>query len=962
MFFLSGAAGLAFEMAWFHRCGLLFGSTVWAASIALSSFMGGLAIGNALAGRFAYRIRRPLHTYAAAELIVGLSGIAVLYVLSAHTLTASLSRVVSDDFWTLNAFRFVATFAALLVPATAMGTTLPLLTEALCRQRLRFGSVLGRLYGWNTLGAVCGALGAELVLVRRFGVTGTAWVAALLDCGVGAAALWLGSREAGASDESRTQRAQRVSAAPGSAASAISREPGVPRRLLIAAGLAGANLLVLEVIWLRFLSMFVLTTTLAMSVMLAVVLGAIGVGALAASRWVARRSSLADGAPEIPIVALAAGCALVASYAWFQAFAHGTQIGDSWRMAWFACVLASPTAFLSGVIFTLLGERIARQVGSAERAAASLTLANTLGAMPGPLLASFLFLPTLGMERSFYLIAASYGALALVTFDRRTLASRNMALVSAAVAFVVSLVAFPFGSMRETYFARAAAPYAADGSRIVATREGAAETIFLMRQTWMGQTVYDRLVTNGFSMSGTAVSALRYMRDFVYLPALLHTSPLRRALVVCYGVGVTAGAVTDIPSIESIDVVEISRDVVAMSDVIYAHTRHPLRDPRVRLHLEDARYFLETTPDRFDLITGEPPPPRTPGAVNIYTREYFRLIHDKLADGGMTTYWLPVARPDPGTDVDTIVRAFCDVFDDCSLWNATPFDLMLLGTRRADGPAVPAAFDRTLITGTTWTTWTTSTTGATAPLTDRLREIGFEQPEQIGATFLGDAAFVRHLTADTPALTDDYPQRLRPDAVRLSLSDPRYGTTAAVRELYQRVIDPDRARQAFQTSPLVRHLFPPALIASTVPFFDVQRIVNRVLWEGGNPLRLIDDLDAVITRTSLQTLPLWILGSDDVKQRIASSTDDGSGGAEYARGLEHLAKREYLAAASELAAAEQRGLRAATVRPLLVYALCRGGNLAGAARLARGAGAPDADAGHFWAWMGAHFGVGAAGH
>ena len=100
-----------------------------------------------------------------------------------------------------------------------------------------------------------------------------------------------------------------------------------------------------------------------------------------------------------------------------------------------------------------------------------------------------------------------------------------------------------------------------------------------------------------------------------------------------------------------------------MSDVIYAPAAHPLRDPRVRLHIEDGRYFLETTAERFDLITGEPPPPRTPGAVNIYTREYFQLIHDRLAEGGMATYWVPVARPDPGTDVDTIVRAFCDVFE-----------------------------------------------------------------------------------------------------------------------------------------------------------------------------------------------------------------------------------------------------------------------------------------------------------
>ena len=970
IFFLSGAAGLVFEMIWFYRCGLVFGSTVWAAGLTLSSFMGGLAIGNGLVGLLADRIRRPLLLYAAAEFAVGLAGVAVVYGLSTRALALPLTRLSLDSFWTVNALRFAIAFATLLIPATAMGTTLPLLTSALCRERVRFGPALGRLYGWNTLGAVCGALVAELVLVRRFGVTGSAWLAALLACAVGVAALAIVRREATPGGHApREPRAGSPARAPGLSPGAP--QPRPPLAPLAAAGLAGANLLVLEVVWLRFLSMFVLTTTLAMSVMLAVVLAAIGSGALVAARWLARHSS---AVADVPAIALGAGCAVVASYAGFDALTSGTQIGDWQRMVWFAGVLTSPTAFLSGALFTLLGDRISRDVGSAERAAASLALANTVGATLGPLVAIFLLLPALGMERTFFAVAASYAVIAaiLLAFDRVGLADRialatptalegrtalapgtavaartrfaaRKPTVAAALACLAAMAAFPFGTMRRAYFPRAAAPYADDGSTIVATREGTTETIFLMRQTWMGQPVYDRLVTNGFSMSGTAVPALRYMRDFVYLPMLVGATPLRRVLVICYGVGVTAAAATDIPSVQSIDVVEVSRDIVAMSDVIATRDRHPLKDPRVRLHVEDGRYFLEATGDRFDLITGEPPPPRTPGAVNIYTREYFRLMHDRLAEGGMATYWLPVARPNPGTDVNTIVRAFCDVFDDCSLWNATPSDLMLVGTRHADRPITPEAFTQA---------W------AIEPLAGKLREIGFDRPEQVGATFLGDAAFARRLTADTPPLTDDFPQRLRPDARRPSLSDPRDLGDAAVRELYERVTDPRRAREAFERSSFVRRLFPSGLREETAPFFDVQTLVNRVLLEGGNPLRRIEDVDAVLTRTSLQTLALWMLGTDDVKQRIAREHDDNTGSAEYARALDRLVARDYLGAATGLAAAEQRGFGGATVRPLLVYALCRGGNSAGAERLARGVTPHSADETHFWSWMRTAFGVG----
>jgi spermidine synthase len=515
--------------------------------------------------------------------------------------------------------------------------------------------------------------------------------------------------------------------------------------------------------------------------------------------------------------------------------------------------------------------------------------------------------------------------------------------VTAAALLALALVAFPFGLMRDVYFARAAQPYTADGSQTIATREGPSETIFLMRQTWMDEPVYHRLVTNGFSMSGTALSALRYMRYFVYWPMALHRGPIERVLVVCYGVGVTTGAALDLPSARSIDVAEISRDVVAVSDDIYQPPEHPLRDPRVRMHIEDGRQFLQTTAERFDLITGEPPPPRTPGAVNIYTREYFQLIHDRLADGGVTTYWLPVGRPDPGTNVTPVIRAFCDVFDDCSLWNATPFDLMLAGSRRAAGAATPVSEDQFV------QAWTNPR------IRTRLSEIGFELPQQIGATFLGDAPYLRRMTERTSALDDNHPQRLLPVPGRPSLSDPGYGSDPEVTRLYDTVLDPVRARQAFTSSEFIRELWPPRVLDATIPYFDQQRMLNTVLWEGSRPLQRIEDLHLLVARTPLRTLPLWLLGSDAVKERIAARHDDGTGGVVYVRGLSALASRDYAGAASAFAEAERRGLRDEAVRALRVYALCLGGSLPDARLLANGVQPRSPEAAHFWEWIRANF-------
>lgn len=929
IFFVSGAAGLDFEIVWLHQSGLVFGSSVRATSIVFSCVMAGLALGAALVGWLGSRIGRLLRAYAALEAVVAVTGVALTYALAGLVgVIAPLGRHLAETSGVTSLVRFVAAFVLLAVPTTAMGATLPVLVVALSRGGYGFGRALGRLYGWNTLGAVIGVVCAEVVLIARFGVVGTAWIAAAMNLGAAAAALWLSPR---AVETRLSEESTPLPIGP----------PGHVTRLLICAWLAGGALMAFEIIWFRFLSMFVVSSTLTVSLMLAVVLAAIGIGGLAASAWLHRRP---HATRYLPAIAFTTALISVESYAAFRFMATGPWAAEWSRILWFAGTLTFGTSALSAVIFTLLGGAIRDRGAADTHAAAWVTLANTTGAMCGPLVAAFVLLPMLGMERAFFTLALVYGAIGVLSLPHSRPRFRTAAgwtLATAALIAVFAIARFPFGLMAQNYFARAAGFYAVDGSRVIATREGPSETIFLMQKQWMGQAVYNRLVTNGFSMSGTHLTGKRYMRFFVYWPMLLHQTPLRRILVVCYGVGVTVGAVTDLKSAESIDVVEISPDVVAMSDIIYAPDARPLRDPRVRLHIEDGRYFLQATDEHFDLITGEPPPPLTPGAVNLYTREYFQLIRNRLAEGGIATYWLPVARRGE-YDVKAIIRAFCDVFDDCSLWNGTLFDWMLVGTRHAAGPVSNANFSSAWNDPVVW---------------PHLREIGFELPQQIGATFLGDAAYLRELTRESSPLTDNYPQRLRPQPAKLSLVAGADNVDPNLTGFLRGVIEPSRARDAFARSELIRHLWPRQLASETLPFFDDQRLINRVMSDGPNPLRHIRELHTLLTETSLRRLPLWELGSDDVQQEIAIR-DDGSGLVAYVLAIRALVARNYPVAAEYFAESERRGLRETTARALLVYSLCLSGNLPEARQAAQGVVPHDADERLFWSFLRSTFGVG----
>lgn len=930
--FLSGAAGLIFQIVWVHRTSLVFGVTLGATAAVMSSFMAGLGIGNIAVAWFGERIRHSFRTYALVELLIAATGITVTLVLPG--LPVVLPRLGSElmffgEAWVFSVSAFA--FVLLLAPATAMGATLPLMVAALRTSHGQFGDVLGRLYGWNTVGGVVGALGAELVLIGHVGIMGSAWMAGLLNL-VAAALAWRLHQVARERDERAEAKPARVTSAVG-------------WRLLGASCLAGGCLLALEVIWIRFLSMFVIASTLTVSVMLAVVLSGIAVGGFCAASWM-RRSP--GGVAHLPNLIMVAGALLLVCYSAFQWITHGTLVSDPWRVLWFTVALTLPTAFMSGVIYTLTGEALRAEGIAATGAAGWLALANTAGAAVGPLVASFVLLPTIGMERAFLAIAATYALAGAIVVRRRRLNSLPLnsrpsgwvGVRLGATALFGAVVLFPFGVMERAYLTRSAQPYTDDGSRIIGVREGAAETVLLLRKSERGRAVYHRLLTNGFSMTGTAVPGTRYMRYFAYLPMVLHEDPIRRALVVCYGLGVTASAVTDIESVVEIDIVETSRDVIAMSHVVNLGNRNPLQDPRVRLHFEDGRRFLLATDARFDLITGEPPPPMTPGTVNLYTREYFQLIRDRLAEGGIATYWLPVARGE-GVDLASIARAFCDAFDDCSLWNATPADLMLVGSRNAKWPVSAARF------GAPW---------ATAPLKTRLIEAGFERPEQIGATFIADAIMLRAFLSDVAPLTDDYPRRLRLTFEALPLSDPRALLDHGGDKYVSGVLDTAQAMRAFASSAYIRRLWPSPLLEQTLEYFEVQRIINRLFIEGANPLRQIEDLHYLLTRTELERLPSWLLGLGNqpmLADADPTAVDEGGAEPHYVNGLRALAAKQYAFAAVHLAEAERQGFGGS--RALLTYALALDGQRTLATKLSREAQPTTPDARYFWQWMGKTF-------
>ena len=190
--FLSGTGALIFETLWLRLSGLAFGNSVWAVALILSSFMTGLALGNALAASSRIRRWRPLHLYAVLELLVAFFGCTIVFGLP---VVGDLMRPLWQMLWNyqpmLLGLRFLVSFLILLVPTTAMGLTLPVIIEDPLLRETEFGRAIGFLYGSNTLGAMFGAVLGEAYLIGAFGLYGTSLAAGAAVCIAAAIALSL---------------------------------------------------------------------------------------------------------------------------------------------------------------------------------------------------------------------------------------------------------------------------------------------------------------------------------------------------------------------------------------------------------------------------------------------------------------------------------------------------------------------------------------------------------------------------------------------------------------------------------------------------------------------------------------------------------------------------------------------------------------------------------------------------
>ena len=671
IFFASGAAALAQEVLWMRRFTGLLGATAPAAAATLAGVFLGLALGGFLAARFAARVQHPLRAYGRLELVAALGALLVLPLLEGGAaLLPSIRGALDGSPFIARLLETLLAALIVLLPATCMGATLPVVAPAL-------GAGGGRtLYAWNLFGSVAGSLAVPFLLLPHLGVTGSYFVAVAISALAGGVAL-AASRTPTTTPPLPPQPQPSISVA----RSNDRRDTGdsLPAGALGFA--SGALLLGLESAYVRLFAQVHESSLHAFSAVLAAFLLALALGSLLA-QFLARRRI--DRGVALALCWLASAALLAVVPQLFHELTEGLAPlrGNSNKrltsLLWLAALLLVPPVALAGAGLPLLLGPL--QVAPDRARLGTLLGWNTIGSMVGPLIVTFGLFPTVGLFTSFAGAAIVLVVVAGTVLRRRVESawqSRASLLTILLLAATIGLAFRPPPRVHLDAKAGESLVELVEGPLCIAATiahpvSGAAEGGGAAGAGGDRASSFSLKIDNHYTLGGTLATG--DLRQLGHLPLLLHPRP-RRVAFLGLGTAITAGAATLHP-VDTIDLVELLPETIGLARRHFADANlHVFDDPRARLHVDDARTFLRGQRGAFDVLVGDLVVPWRAGESALYTREHFEQARAALAEGGLYCQWIPADQL-RREQLDSIIATFLDVFPRATLWRGDFFSAL----------------------------------------------------------------------------------------------------------------------------------------------------------------------------------------------------------------------------------------------------------------------------------------------
>ncbi|HNB69694.1 MAG TPA: fused MFS/spermidine synthase [Acidobacteriota bacterium] len=697
---------LIYQTAWLREFRLIFGASTAASAAVLGIFMGGLGLGGLLIGKRVDQNAQPLRLYGHLELLIALSTaltpflvwvIRQLYIVFGGSTTLGLTG------GTLVRLLFSA--LVLSVPTFLMGGTLPAAARAVETEGDQNRRNLALLYGMNTLGAVTGTVLSTFYMLEIYGNRATLWTACLVNMAIALAALKLAPGMIVENVDSETEPVQ--SEAGDDLASGSATRQGVPAMfILAAAGLVGFAFLLMEIVWYRMLGPLLGGSTFTFGLILAVALLGIGLGGAIYSVFGGNRTPTISG---FALTCVLEAVCIAIPYALGDRLALLTillrplgSIGFSGHLLGWSIITVItifPAALVAGIQFPLLiallgkGKKdIGQQVGLAYAW-------NTVGAIIGSLAGGFGLLPLLSSIGTwklivFLLVGQGGIALALSFRESGNLIRLIPSSMAAVLAVLLVLTAGPTTAWRHS-------PIGAGRADLPGgTMQSLTNWLQYRRRAiyWEAEGVESSValsIADGFAfvVNGKTDGHVRADAGTQILSGLLgamvHPHP-KKSLVVGLGTGCTAGWLATVPTMERVDVIELEPAILEVARACAPVNMNAMDNPKVKIHIGDAREVMITTPESYDLIFSEPSNPYRAGISSLFTRECYLGVAQRLNENGIFMQWVQGYEVDSKT-IRTTYATLASVFPTVETWQTQDGDLLLFASKKPivyDLPAI----------------------------------------------------------------------------------------------------------------------------------------------------------------------------------------------------------------------------------------------------------------------------------
>lgn len=738
-YFLSGFCALVYQAAWIRMFSRVFGSTVFAMSVVLAVFFGGLALGSHYFGRVSVRARNPVRLYGGLEAAVGLYVLAFPWILgAAERFYSAVYPAVYQEFGVVLAIRAVVSLAVLIVPTVLMGGTLPVLSRHFVRGLAQAGPRAGLVYGLNAVGAAIGSLLTGFVLIRALGVSGAHALAGAVNLALGVAALLISAKTSPAG--TFTEEVATGHETPGTGASQAGTSAHTPRTIALVIGcfaLSGFVSMAYELVWLRYLVLYFRDTIyLYTAIITAFVLG-IGAGSLAISGHASAMKR-----PVRVFALLQAGIGLftiIAVYLPVPFYQKVWDLGETsslWVLALVFALLLPPT-LLMGATFPVVTRVITIDVRTVGRRIGTAYALNMIGSILGSLAGGFILFNTLGLQWTLCLLfGANMVMAALLLSSEQGASGANRwawtAPVVLAVAF--SLVSsLPEKGLPKLVLERKLPP----NTRILAIREGISGTTWAVKESDSSTTLWEGSVR----ISGTTDKVFLVQG---FIPMLLTPDVPERVLGLAFGGGLSYYAARLFPEVERMDFVDMSRANIEVSLDYFPENSGLKTDPRANFIIDDAYNYTKHIDKTYDLILMEPTPPmfsfRT---AALYTREFYAQAKERLSEDGVFAQVLPLEHMSFEESMG-VMKTFSTVFDHALLW-WNHWDCVMMGKAtpfRIDVQEVAERLSRPYVR---------------RPLRDFSRVSGYENLGNLLSGLLLTTGDFREAAAPGTLYTDDHP-------------------------------------------------------------------------------------------------------------------------------------------------------------------------------------------------------------